>query len=1013
MRRYVFALRNTALALAVASISAIGAGRAAAQQTASIRGTVTDAGSGAVISGAQVFVVGTGLGSLSDDRGAYAIGNIPAGSATVRVEHIGYAPLERQVTLTAGQTATVNFQVASQAVGLDEIVVVGYGTRTRRELSTSVASVQAAQVQNVPVAGLDAALQGKAPGMQVIQNAGNPGNGITVRIRGAASLSASNQPLWVVDGVPVLQGNYSQGFGSGGQDLTAISNLNPDEIESIDILKDAAAAAIYGSRASNGVVLVTTKRGKANQSRTTFSLYTGIQRVPREVPLLNAQQYVDFINEAAINDGEDPPFSQSDIKADTNWQDAVFRTAPVSDLNIGMSGGSDRVQYYLSGSYFDQTGIVIGSRYNRAAGRVNLDFKANDRLSFSTSLGLTRENNHRVEGDGTLAGVVTNALANPAILPVKWPDGTFTTVDDGLEYVNSVAMATYTDYSAVTNRVLGKLEGTLDLGGGLSWRSQASADVLNLHDFRYDGPQVVGTHASSVGGESRDASTTADRYLLESYLSLDRPTGDLGNLSLTGGASVEWNKKEWNSLQGEHFPSPSFHYIGNAGTVTNFDAGLTDYNLVSFFSRANYEMKGRYFFSGAFRVDGSSRFGANNRYGIFPAGSFGWGLSDEPFMEGLKSLATVKLRASFGETGNQDLNDAYASLGRFGAANYGDEPGIAPTDIANPGLKWETTREFDVGADVSTPGGRVSFTADYYRKNTDDLLVQRPITSTSGYTSLWANIGSIANRGWELSLNTVNVQPSAGSFGWTTDFNISFNHNEVTALYESQPFNQGIRSINRVEVGQPLGAFYALRFDGVDPQTGNAIFYDANGDGKINSADRVIVGKPNPDYWGGFGNTFTLGGLSLRSFFQFSQGAKIFYATRMFGDDGGYYFDQKFGWVLDRWQKPGDITDVPRASYDDTSGSRVVSSRYIEDASYIRLQELTLSWQLPQAIASKTRMRDASLFVTGHNLHLWTHYRGYDPDVNSGGSDANVALGTDYYAYPLARTISFGIRGSW
>lgn len=985
-----------------------------AQQTAEIRGTVTDSTSDAPVAGAQIFVAGTQLGALTNENGRYTIVGVPSGLATVRVQSMGYTSAERRVTLQADQVEVIDFGIAPSAVALEEVVVVGYGTRTRRDLSTSVASVAGTEIQNTPVAGLDGALQGKAAGVFVVQNAGNPGNGITVRIRGSASLSASNQPLYVVDGVPILRDSYSQ-LGVGGQDLTAVTGLSPDDIGSIDILKDAAAAAIYGSRASNGVVLITTKRGAvAAPTRVTFSAYTGLQEVPRQIDVLSGAEYVEFLAEAARNDGEEPPLTLDDIAAETNWQDAIFQVAPVSNASLAVSGGTERVQYHVAGSFFDQEGIVVGSQYNRASGRVNLDFRASDRLSLSASVALSREDHDRIQGDGTTTGVVTNALANQPIYPVKRPDGTFTGTDDGLEYVNPVAMAELTTIESRTLRALGNLEAVLDLGEGLRWRSLLGLDILNLRDFRWDSPEINGSYAASVDGVSRQGNTTANRYLLESYLNYERATGTLGSLSATAGASVEFSTEEWDWLRGERFPSPQFRYAGNAGTVTEFDAGKTEYNLVSVFSRATYDLFGRYFLTASLRADGSSRFGVDHRYGIFPAASLGWTIGDEAFMDWLRPIGTLKLRASYGETGNQDIGDDYAPLGRFGPANYADEPGIAPTDLANPELRWETTREFDIGVDFDMFDGRLLLTTDYYIKNTDDLLVNRPITSASGYTAFWDNIGSIQNRGFEVGIESVNLQPSApDGLRWTTNFNVSFNQNEVTELYRGEPFNDGVRDINRVEEGQPLGAFHALRFEGVDAQTGDAIFHDANNDGVINADDRVIVGSPHPDYWGGLSNTLSWRGFELSTFLELSMGAEVFYAVRMFGDDGGYYFDNKFGNVLDRWQKPGDVTDVPRASFNDTSGSRHVSSRYIEDGSYIRIQDVSLSYRLPPAIARFARMQDLSVFTSVHNLYMFTDYSGYDPNVNSNGSGTNIALGTDYYAYPIPRTFSIGIRGAW
>lgn len=930
---------------------------------------------------------------------------------------IGFTPVQQSVTVTPGQPQVVNFSLRSAAIALEEVVVVGYGTQQRREVSTAVTSVVAEQIVNVPVASLDAALQGRASGVQITQNAGNPGNGITVRVRGASSLSANNQPLYVIDGVPMLSGDYSQ-LGMGGQDLTAVSGINPDEIASIDILKDAAAASIYGSRGSNGVIIITTKRGQAARTgpRVTFSMYSGTQNVARRLELLNAREYVEFFSEAIANDGDDPAEELGDFDptVDTNWQDALFRSAPVRNFQLATNGGSERIQYYLSGSAFDQEGVVLGSGYQRASGRLNVDFQATDRLSFRTSFGVTREAHERVENDNSLNGVVTNVIANQPLIPVRLADGTFTSTDDGLEYANPIALSTYNSVESRTLRALGKVEAEFNLTDRLRLVSHVGMDVLNLRDLQWESPRVVGTYAASANGVAEMGNTTASRYVLESFLSWDRPI-QLGRLSLTGGASVEYNDEEADFLRGEGFGNEAFRYPGNAGQITDYDAYSTAHNLVSFFSRANLTIKDRYFLTASLRTDGSSRFGPENRYGIFPSASFGWAVTDEPFMEGVKRYADIKVRTSYGTTGNQGIGQDFAYLGRFGKANYAGIPGIGSTSIANPDLKWETTSELDYGLEFLFLGGRIGLTGDYYIKKTSDLLVNRPITATSGQTTWWTNIGNIENRGFEFGLNTINIQSSApGGFQWTTELNVSTNRNEVTKLFNDEPFNTGIRSINRIEVGHPLGAFHAYRFLGVDPETGDAIYEDLNGDGQLTAADdRQIVGSPHPDYWGGLSNQFSYKGFDLRTVVQFSQGAEVFNAMRVFGDDGGYYFDNKFRHVLKRWQKPGDVTDVPRASYYGDSKAREVSDRFVEDASYIRLQEVTLGYKLPAAVTNALRLCDARIYVSGHNLKLWTDYMGYDPDVNSNGSGSNTSLGTDFYAYPRARTLTIGITGGW
>lgn len=1015
----------SAVLLALAGL--LGTAATAAAQTGTVRGVVTDAATQAPIEAADVFVVGaTNVRTVSNARGEFLLVGVPAGTVTIRAERLGYIAAQQTVTVQPGQTAVVTLALESSAISLQELVVVGYGTQQRRELSTSVTRVQAGEITNVPVASVEAALQGRAPGVQVTQNAGNPGNGITIRVRGAASLSAGNDPLWVIDGVPMLSDDFSQ-VGVGGQDLRAVSSLTPDEIESIDILKDAAAAAIYGSRGSNGVIIVTTKRGRAGAGgpNINFNMYAGVQELARKLDLLNAAEYIEYLNEAATNDGYDPiivPRDQFDPDlhdfyydpgVDTDWQDLIFRRAPVMNMQLSASGGSDRLRYYISGTYFDLQGIARGSGYDRGSARLNVDFDVNDRVSLQTSVGLTRELHQRVENDNTINGVVTNVIANQPFVPAYRPDGSYTTPDDQLEYTNALAIAEYNSNDTRVLRAIGSVSATIRLTDQLRLNSRVGLDVLDLRELVWDSPKVIGTYAASAGGVSTMATTNANRYVIENFLTWDRAFGS-AQLSLTGGQSVEYNNSEDMYMQGEGFATDAFRYPGSAGVITSYDASSESHNLVSFFSRANLSIADRYFFTASLRTDGSSRFGPNNRYGVFPAGSFAWALTDEAFMAGLRDKVEIKLRASYGLTGNQGISDNFAYMARFTRANYAGAPGIAQTSMANPNLKWESTSELDIGADFSFFRGRATLTADYYIKQTRDLLVRRPITATSGQTSFWDNIGGIENRGFEFALQTVNLAPTEpDGLRWSTAFNISTNKNKVTKLYNGEPFNAGLYSINRIEEGQPLSAFYALKFLGVDPETGDAIYEDLNNDGRITAADRQIVGSPHPDFWGGLTNELSFKGLDLRAVLEFSYGAEVFNAMRVFADDGGYYYDNKFGNVRNRWRKPGDVTNEPRASYLGRSGAREVSSRFIEDGSYIRLQEVTIGYRLPASVTGLLRLRNARIYLTGHNLKLWTDYSGYDPDVNSNGSGSITGLGTDFYAYPRARTLSIGISGGW
>ena len=1018
MRR--FTLSRAAAVLLGLTLYIAGPAVAGAQQTATIRGTVTDSVSGQPVTGAQITIAGQVRG-VTNDRGAY-LSNVAPGTVTVRVQRIGFSPGERQVTLTAGDTTTLNFALHSVAVTLAQVMVIGYGTENRARVTGAVSTVNGSDVQNQPVAGLDAALQGKAPGVQVIQNAGDPGNGITVRVRGAASISASNQPLYVVDGVPVQSGDFSQ-LGPNGQGVTGVTGLDPSEIESITVLKDAASAAIYGSRASNGVVLITTKRGSAGTAHFSFDANTGWQQPERYLSLMNAKQYVAFMNQGAENDGDSDPFTPGvDDAHSTDWQRAIFRTAPVGNVHLGLSGGSDRLKYYLGGSYFGQTGIVLGSSYSRVSGRANIDFDATPNFSVKTSLAYSKELDHRIPGDNSLTGVVTNAIGEASIYPVRSPNGQFAGNDYDLYYANPVAIAELNNLPTTTDRFLGNVEGTYHFMPSLSLTGRVGADVLTLNELEWDSPLVDGTYAAQARGVAKSGYSTGNQYVLEGFLTYDHENSEAASLNIVGGGSVEYNTDQLNFVRAEGFSSDQFHYVRNGTVITSFDGLPFNNNLLSAFARANYSWKDRYLLSGSIRTDGSSRFGPNNRYAVFPAIAGGWVISDEPFMGDFgQKLGRVKLRASYGVTGNQGLTgdqeiSDFAYLGLYGTSNYGENPGIAPTNFANPNLKWESTHEFDGGLDWYPFGGRLTVIADYYHRLTSNLLVNRPIPATTGFATYWDNIGNVLNRGFELGLNSVNFRSDdKNGFSWNTDFNISFNHNEVTALFQGQPFGDGenFRPISRVAVGQPIGEFYVLHFKGVDPQTGDAIYQDVNGDGEITSDDRVDAGSPQPKFFGGLRNTWSWKGFSLGSFLEFSYGAKVFNLMRIFADDGGYNYDNKFTYALNAWTHPGQITNEPRASFDGTSGAREISDRFIESGSYLRISEITLSWRIPDRLIPVGALQNTTLYVSGHNLHNFTKYTGYDPDVNSNGETSNIALGTDYYAYPRARTFSIGLSTNW
>jgi TonB-linked SusC/RagA family outer membrane protein len=979
-----------------------------------IRGTITDS-TGAALEGAQVSVVGTELRAETNSAGQYTLSKVPPGTVVIRAQLIGYYPAERRVTVAPDAELTVDFVLAPGVTQLEEIVSVGYGTETRRELASAISSVKAEELAGQPIASVDAALQGKAPGVQVVQNAGNPGNAPSVRIRGAASVSASNDPLYVIDGVPMISGDISQ-LDAGGQSIAALSGLNIDEVGSVDILKDAAAAAIYGSRGSNGVVLITTKRGAVGRTNVTFNSFVGTQSAARRLELLNSTEYLEFFNESASNDGYGENYYGEIGVADSvsaDWQEAVLRSAPVSSSELAVSGGDQRLAYRISGNWFDQEGIVRASGYRRIGGRVNLDFNPSGTLSLRTGLAISGERNNRVENDGSDVGIITNAIGEAPTVPVRQSSGEFSTLDDGLEYPNPAALVAFDNIGARTSHILGNVEARLRITPSFHFTSRFGLDLVNLREDQFQSRLVSGTYASSANGVAKSGYSAADRYVIDNFVTLIPDLGSRHEIEATAGGSVELNRGELNFIRGEGLSSDEFREVRNATIITDFDGTEFENNLVSFFARGSYTLDGKYTLGGSLRTDGSSRFGPNDRWGVFPSVSASWLISEESGIKG-GFFDFLKLRTSLGLTGNQAIDD-YPFQGLVTSANYGETPGIAPDNLPNPDLKWESTAQFDVGVDMAFAKGRVSLSADWYQKKTRDLLLERPISATSGFTSVFDNVGNVINRGFELGLTTVNIDSrKADGFRWTTTLNLAFNRNKVTALFNDQPFSDGIRSLNRVAVNQPIGAFYTLQFLGVDPATGDAIYKDVNGDGSIDSDDFTIVGSPHPDYTGGLTSTFTWKGFDLTGFLTFSQGNEVFNAMRIFSDAGGWFLDNQFRDVLDRWQQPGDVTDTPRSSFDGVSGAAEISSRYMEDGSFWRLQDLTLGYRLPEQWSGGLGFASARLYGSVRNLFTITDYSGYTPDVNSNGQfEADVGLGTDFYAYPQARTFTFGVQAAW
>ncbi|HEY0672588.1 MAG TPA: SusC/RagA family TonB-linked outer membrane protein, partial [Longimicrobiales bacterium] len=827
--------------------------------------------------------------------------------------------------------------------------------------------------------------------------------------------------------------------GFGGQDVDAVSDLSPNDIESIEVLKDASAAAIYGSRASNGVVLIKTKRGQVDRPEITFNAYYGTQRDWRRLDMLNAQQYIEIYTEGsdarfgtAAQNGLDAWYcyeGQGDcdvtipVGTDTDWLSQVLRDAPISNMEMAIRGGTDKVRYYVSGASLDQEGTIKAMGYGRLSGRVNLDYQPFEKLSLGTNISLARSLTNRTRSDNTIYGAWSNALANPPIEPVYDENGDyFETL-----YANPVGMNENSEAEERNIRILGNAFAAYSLLEGVTLRGSVGLDQIANRSRSFDSP-AFGPWASS-GGAAESGTRFVNKVTYEGTLNFNRLVGTAHEFSGVVGTSFEDNVNERSAVQGTNFPTEYFKYIESAALVSLGTSSRTDWTLLSYFGRLSWTFNEKLTTTFNVRRDGSSRFGEDNRYGTFPSASVLWRLGNESFMQGQNIVRNLAVRASYGVTGNQQDLGNFAARGLWeGGENYMDLPGIGPLQLANPNLRWEKTKQMNLGTDFSLLNDRLGITFDYYDKKTTDLLVQRSVPRTTGYSSIWSNVGAMENKGIELALRANVLQGGANGLNWTSSLTFSRNRNEVTELYNNTPMNAGFAS--RVEVGKPLGFFYGYVTDGLfqsyeeiaaharqtvhsNPRRatspGDIRFRDLNEDGVINSSDQTMIGDPWPDYEGGWNNQFTFKSFDLNAFVQFSQGNDIYNANRIYMDQFGSGGDNHTTRALNRWRPDNTNTTEPRAVWGDPNVNTRDSDRFVEDGSYVRLKNVVLGYTLPGWLSGKAGFRTTRLYVQGQNLLTSTDYSGFDPEVNFDGQTA-ITRGTDFYTLPQARTITFGVN---
>ncbi len=989
---------------------------AAWAQQITVTGQVLSADDEMPIPGVSVSVVGTTIGTVTDVDGNYSI-NVRSGEDVLRFSFVG---MTRQ-DIVVGDQRVIDVTLEPGLVGLDEIVVVGYGTRLRSELTGSIASVRASDIAGSTQPSFESAIQGRAAGVLITGGSGKVGQSVKMRVRGVSSLSASGQPLYVIDGFPVTHENLGR---PGNEALNPLADLNPADIESIEVLKDASASAIFGARAANGVVLVTTKRGRDDVTRFNFNVQSGFSDPARKVGFLDRDQYIDLVaegfeNRLALGYPTGPwgstsyeqllgwiyPYWDHESQPNTNWEDQALRRAGQQQYDLSVSGGTEATRIYSSLSWNDQESILVGNSFDRASGRINVDHRASDRVNLGVNLGLTRTRHFRVANDNAFATPLQMVALSP-LDPTHIPDTDPPELNPSTLYDSGLFPLEYSNEDTEIFRNIGNLFANYYILPELTLRSDLGIDILNHRDKMYYGRLTADGGPDGLG---YDRTVTRKNITSNTYLTYENLLGDF-DVSLVGGTSFQYADTDFASITGRGFPNDNFRRLASASDITSASSSGTEFSFLSYFLRSNLIYRERYIASLSGRIDGSSRFGADNRYGLFPAASGAWIISREDFMAGMDAISFLKLRASWGLTGNAEIGD-FSSRGLYSGSNYAGLPGMVPTSIPSPDLKWETTSQFDIGLDFGFLDNRITGEIDYYLKNTEDMLLDVQVPATTGFTTVTSNVGRMENKGWEFVLNTANL---TGDFSWNTDFNIAFNRNKVTDL-DGQII--GVRW--RAMEGQPLGVFWMPKFAGVDPDNGDALFYvdDTRTEttNNIAAAADQIVGDPNPDFIGGITNTFRFRGFDLSVLAQFVYGNDLRNGGHQWQAESFATLDNKVKYVYEnRWQNPGDITDVPQIRLGLSNGYGI-SSMQVFDGSYLRFKDVTLGYTLPGELVQRANISSARIFVKALNLYTITDYPGWDPEANftgtgPGAQTMNLTQGYDFYTAPQPRTITFGVN---
>jgi TonB-linked SusC/RagA family outer membrane protein len=971
-----------------------------------IQGRVTDENKEG-IPGVNIQIKGTLVGTITDKEGHYSLSAVSSKSILV-FSFLGYESTEEIISART----EVNVQLRPSSNKLEELIIVGYGEQRKADLVGSVAKVNPENVKTIPEASFDTQLQGSIAGVQINGGTGIPGSNTFIRVRGATSINSSNDPLYIIDGVFV--NNNSLQSVDADRTTSPLADLNPNDIENIEVLKDATAIAIYGSRGANGVIIITTKRGKFEQKPTVeLSTSQGWGWAPKKWDLTTGPQHAMLVEEYRANEKLPPVFTAEtrglpQDQPTFDRQAILNRTARYQNYDASLRGGTANTSYYLGFGHSSQQGIWKPMGFSRTSFKVNIDQRINHWLTIGTSNTLSRSLRTigRAVGSGGTGALYQASVDIPTYLPI------FDQAGKPLRWVNFDnihSLTTESDATALSNHYIGILYAEADILRNLKFRTSFSLDYNIYEENEYWNTNLLRGIANN--GEAITGFTQSNYWVNEQTLRYTTSLGTNHRFALMVGTHLQGSTTSNTTSRGTNFPNNSFKLISAASNQTVRESWGKN-SLASVFSRLEYNFKRKYFFEATVRADGASKFSPKNRWGYFPAIGAAWRISQESFLAQNPVISNLKLRLNYGVAGNQNGISDFAFRGLWTAglgypdAGTAELPGTAPFQLANPDLRWEKTSQFNLGIDLGLFKDRLSAEINLYRKYTSDALLEIAVPNYTGFRSYLSNFGEISNRGLELSVNSENIRRER--FKWSTSFNISRNVNRIEVLPYPMSFED--RQFIRIEQGVSLYSYWLYKSHGVDPQTGDLIIEDVNKDGRITADDRKVVGDAWPDFFGGLTNNFTFGNFDANILFTYSFGNHLWNHNRALGEQGGRLDGNRvlFASQLDRWQKPGDVTDVPRLALKNYNTQEL--SRFFEDASFVRLRSFSLGYTLPQSATSRLKLPKTRLYFVGTNLWLWTRYSGADPETRIERGESQNIQGYDFASPPTPRTVQFGIN---